>query len=110
MMWRILILVTFSLGVWAQESHPILAPGSPAPNFELPGVDGKVHKLSDYADSKILLVVFTFDHCPIAQIYEQRIEKLYEDYSKGGVAVVAIMGNDPKATLIGELDSSDIGD
>ena len=99
-----------SLTVYGQQAHPILALGSPAPNFELPGVDGKIHKLSDYANSKILVVVFTCDHCPIAQMYEQRIEKLYEDYGKRGVAVVAIMGNDPKATLIGELDSSDMGD
>lgn len=99
-----------SLTVYGQESHPILAIGSPAPNFVLPGVDGKVHKLSDYAASKILVVVFTCDHCPIAQMYERRIEQLYEDYGKRGVAVVAIQGNDPKATLIGELDSSDIGD
>ena len=99
-----------SLAVFAQQAHPILALGSPAPNFALPGVDGKIHKLSDYADSKILVVVFTCDHCPIAQMYEQRIQKLYDDYSKRGVAVVAIMGNDPKATLIGELDSSDMGD
>ena len=99
-----------SLTVYGQQSHAILALGSSAPNFALPGVDGKVHKLSDYADSKILVVVFTCDHCPIAQMYEQRIEKLYEDYSKRGVAIVAIMGNDPKATLIGELDSSDMGD
>ncbi|MES2223267.1 MAG: redoxin domain-containing protein, partial [Acidobacteriota bacterium] len=99
-----------SVTVYSQQSHPILALGSAAPNFELPGVDGKIHKLSDYASSKILVVVFTCDHCPIAQMYEQRIEKLYDDYGKKGVAVVAIMGNDPKATLIGELDSSDIGD
>jgi peroxiredoxin len=100
-----------SLTVNAQQApHPILALGSPAPNFALPGVDGKIHKLSDYANSKILVVVFTCDHCPIAQMYEQRIQKLYDDYSKRGVAVVAIMGNDPKATLIGELDSSDMGD
>ena len=39
-----------------------------------------------------------------------RIEQMYEDYGKRGVAVVAIQGNDPNATTIGELDSSDIGD
>jgi peroxiredoxin len=99
-----------SLTVYGQQAHPILALGSSAPNFALPGVDGKVHKLSDYSSSKILVVVFTCNHCPIAQMYEHRIEKLYEDYSKRGVAVVAIMGNDPKATLIGEFDSSDMGD
>lgn len=99
-----------SLTGYGQQAHPILALGSPAPNFELPGVDGRIHQLSEYASSKVLVVVFTCDHCPIAQMYEQRIEKLYEGYGKRGVAVVAIMGNDPKATLIGELDSSDLGD
>ena len=92
------------------ESHPILALGSAAPTFSLPGVDGKIHKLSDYAASPVLVVVFTCDHCPIAQMYEQRIEKLYEDYGPRGVAVVAIQGNDPKALTIDELDSSDTSD
>jgi peroxiredoxin len=106
-----MVLVSMmSLAVHAQTSHPILAVGSKAPDFALPGVDGKIHKLSDYASSPILVVVFTCDHCPIAQMYESRIEKLYEDYSKRGVAVVAIEGNDPSATTIEELDSSDLGD
>jgi peroxiredoxin len=99
-----------SLALHGQISHPILPLGSTAPNFSLPGVDGNVHKLSDYASSPILVVIFTCDHCPIAQMYESRIEKLYDDYKKQGVAVVAIEGNDPKATTIDELDSSDLGD
>ncbi|AEU36566.1 redoxin domain-containing protein [Granulicella mallensis] len=99
-----------SLALHGQASHPILALGSPAPNFALPGVDGKIHKLSDYASSPVLVVVFTCNHCPIAQMYERRIEQLYEEGSKRGVAVVAIQGNDPKATTTEELDSSDIGD
>jgi peroxiredoxin len=93
-----------------QIQHPILPLGSKAPNFELPGVDGKIHKLSDYAKARVLVVIFTCDHCPIAQMYESRIEKLYEEYKDRGVAVVAIEGNDPKATVIDELDSSDVGD
>jgi peroxiredoxin len=104
------VIAMMSLALHGQTTHPILALGSPAPDFALPGVDGKTHKLSDYASSPILVVVFTCDHCPIAQMYEQRIEKLYEDYGKRGVAVVAIQGNDPKATTIDELDSSDLGD
>lgn len=104
------LLAVMSLGLYSQPSHPILALGSPAPGFNLPGVDGKMHQLGDYAGSPILVVVFTCDHCPIAQMYEQRIEKLYEDYDKRGVAVVAIQGNDPKALTIDELDSSDLSD
>ena len=92
------------------QSHPILALGSAAPPFSLPGVDGKIHKLSDYAASPVLVVVFTCNHCPVAQVYEQRIEKLYKDYGPRGVAVVAIQGNDPKALTIDELDSSDMSD
>lgn len=99
-----------SLAAHGQISHPILPLGSAAPNFALPGVDGKIHKLSDYANSRVLVVIFTCDHCPIAQMYESRIEKLYEEYKDRGVAIVAIEGNDPSATVIDELDSSDSGD
>src|SRR5689334_21882018 len=100
-----LLLLLTSASLQAQPAHPILTLGSPAPDFALPGVDGKVHKLSDYAASPILVVIFTCNHCPVAQMYEQRIEQFYENYGKKGVAVVAIQGNDPKAIRIDELDS-----
>jgi peroxiredoxin len=105
----LVLLLKMAVLVYSQ-SHPVLALGSAAPPFSLPGVDGKVHKLSDYAASPVLLIVFTCDHCPVAQVYEQRIEKLYKDYAPRGVAVVAIQGNDPKALTIDELDSSDLSD
>ena len=73
-----IFMLLFSLTVWGQPVHPILALGSAAPDFSLPGVDGKIHKLSDYASSPILVVIFTCNHCPIAQMYERRIEQLYE--------------------------------
>jgi peroxiredoxin len=109
-MWRAFAIFIFALTAWAQEPHPILALGSPAPNFELPGVDGAIHKLADYSSSAILVVVFTCNHCPIAQMYERRITQLAADYRDRGVAVVAIQPNDPTAIRIDELDSSDISD
>jgi peroxiredoxin len=109
-MWRVFLILMVSLTVSAEEHHPILALGSIAPNFALPGVDGKVHKLSDYSASPVLAVVFTCNHCPIAQMYERRIQRLATDYGKRGVAVVAIQPNDPKAIRIDELDSSDVSD
>jgi len=87
-----------------------IALGSPAPNLELLGVDGAIHKLADYSSSPILVVVFTCNHCPIAQMYERRITQLAADYKDRGVAVVAIQPNDPKAITIDELDSSDVSD
>jgi peroxiredoxin len=103
-----LLLLTFTAS--AQTSHPILPIGSPAPDFSLPGVDGKSHSLADYASSPVLVVIFTCNHCPIAQMYEQRIQQLESDYRDRGVAVVAIQPNNPKAIRIDELDSSDISD
>src|ERR1700761_4076006 len=106
----ILLLLLTTVAAGAQERHPILAIGSQAPDFALPGVDGKVHKLSDYAASPVLAVVFMCNHCPIAQMYEARVQKLADDYKDRGVAVVAIQPNDPKAIRIDELDSSDVSD
>jgi peroxiredoxin len=107
--WSLLALLALPLTCFAAE-HPILPLGSPAPDFALPGVDGRLHKLSDYASSKLLVVVFTCDHCPNAQMYEGRVTQLYNDYKDKGVAVVAISPNDPKAIRIDELDSSDVSD
>ena len=109
-MWKLLAIVFLSVSAWAQQVHPTLAIGASAPDFSLPGVDGKVHKLADYASSPILVVVFNCNHCPIAQMYEERITKLADDYRSRGVAVVVIEPNDPKAIRIDELDSSDISD
>jgi peroxiredoxin len=103
-------MLILSLAALGQQDHPILAIGSPAPNFELPGIDGAMHKLSDYSASPVLVVIFTCNHCPIAQMYERRIAQLAADYKDRGVSVVAIEPNDPKAIRIDELDSSDISD
>jgi peroxiredoxin len=110
-MWKLLVVLFITLGpASAQEIHPILALGSAAPDFALAGVDGQTHRLSDYASSPILVVVFTCNHCPIAQMYERRIQQLANDYKDKGVAVVAIQPNDPQAIQIAELDSSDVSD
>jgi peroxiredoxin len=89
---------------------PVLKVGSPAPDFTLPGVDGKTHSLKDYAASKVLVVIFSCDHCPIAQMYEQRIKQLVTDYRGRSMAVVVIMGNDPKAVHFSEEGYTDVGD
>jgi len=108
---RILIPLLLLTGlVFADEPHPILAIGSPAPDFALPGVDGKIHHRDDYAKSKILLIVFTCNHCPTAQLYERRIQKLADDYRPKGVALVAIQPNNAKAIRLDELGYTDVSD
>jgi hypothetical protein len=57
----------------AVEGYPVLPIGSHAPDFSLPGVDGKTHSLKDYDSSKFLAIIFNCNHCPVAQRYETRI-------------------------------------
>ncbi|WP_435018713.1 redoxin domain-containing protein [Tundrisphaera sp. TA3] len=87
-----------------------LAIGSPAPDFSLPGVDGKTYSLKDFASAKVLVVYFTCNHCPTAQAYEARVAKLVEDYKDKGVALMAICPNDATAVRLDELGYTDLDD
>jgi peroxiredoxin len=90
--------------------HPTLAIGAAAPDFSLPGVDGKTYSLSSFKEARLLVVVFTCNHCPTAQAYEDRIIQLTNDYKSKGVAVVAIMPNDPQSIRLDELGYTDMSD
>jgi peroxiredoxin len=95
----------------AAEFQPeTLSLGAPAPDFALPGVDGRTHRLKDFAGAKFLVVVFTCNHCPTAQYYEARLKQLVSDYRENGVAFVAIMPNDPKSVRLDELGWTDLSD
>jgi peroxiredoxin len=109
-MWRSLAFLLLLTPVFADEPHPTLAVGSAAPAFSLPGIDGKTHKLSEYASAKVLVLVFTCNHCPTAQLYETRIKKLADDYRGKGVALVAIQPNNPAAIQLDELGYTDVSD
>ena len=102
---------TSSVALSAEQKAVVtLEIGAQAPDFNLPGVDDRDHRLADFAEAKILVVVFTANHCPTAQAYEGRIMKLAADYKDKGVAVVAISPNDPFAVRLDELGYTDLGD
>ncbi len=103
-------MIMFLLFLLAADLPRTLEIGQPAPDFDLPGVDGQNHKLSDYSNASILAVVFTCNHCPTAQAYEKRIQALADDYRGKGVAVVAISPNDPLAVRLDELGYTDLSD
>ena len=103
-------LATVAAAWAAPKEVKTLEIGAPAPGFELPGVDGKTHRLADFASSKVLVVVFTCNHCPTAQAYEERLVKLHAGTKDRGVAVVAISPNDPQAVRLDELGYTDVGD
>src|SRR5262245_4739326 len=59
--------------------------GDVAPDFELIGIDGKMHKLSQYKGGKVLVVLFTSNHCPTSHSIEQRLQRFYQNYKDRGV-------------------------
>lgn len=80
------------MGVADKISMPT---GAKAPDFKnLPGVDGKIHSLSDYDKSQVLVVIFSCNHCPYVQAYEDRLITLQQEFQSKGVQFVAINSND----------------
>ncbi len=84
--------------------------GSSAPDFSLPGVDGKTYTLESFKSAKVLVVIFMCNHCPTSQAYEGRVKKLTSDYASKGVSVVAINPNNPSSLRLDELGYSDVCD
>jgi thiol-disulfide isomerase/thioredoxin len=104
------LVLALSASACGTAEPPSLALGSPAPDFALPGVDGRIHSLRDYADSRVLAVVFTCNTCPASQLYEARIGKLHDEYRGKGVTVVAINPNKPGAMQLADLRYTDVGE
>ena len=67
--------------------------GYPAPDFNLLSVDGSKFSLQSFSGKKAVIIVFTCNHCPYAQAYENRIIQIQKDYSEN-LQVIAINSND----------------
>jgi peroxiredoxin len=83
-----------------------LAIGDPAPDFSLPGVDGKTYGLADFRDSPFLMVVFLSNHCPASHAAETRFIPFVAGLKGKGVAVVAINPNSLEGLRLEELGYS----
>lgn len=68
--------------------------GSPAPDFNLEGIDGKKYSLASFKIAKALIIIFSCNHCPYVQAYEERIKQIQKDYGDRGVNVIAINSNE----------------
>ena len=76
----------------AQGSYQI---GDAVAGFRLKNTNGSMVSLTDYANVKGIIVVFTSNHCPFAKAYEDRIIALNNKFSSQGFPVVAINPSDP---------------
>ncbi len=114
-----LLLVTSAVIAFAQtpaaapaplldkSGHPptlrTLAIGDAAPDFSLPGIDGRTHKLSDFAGPDVLMVLFTSNHCPTSHSIERRLQQLRDDLKGRSFGLVAINPNHPEGLSLNEL-------
>ncbi len=71
--------------------------GAAAPDFSLPGTDGRVHSLRDFAGKQALLVMFVCNHCPYVKHVADELARLGSDYQAKGAGVVAISANDAES-------------
>lgn len=96
---KLLLMATvFVMGTIALTAQ--LKPGDTAPSFKLKNIDNQWVSLSDYSDQKGVIVVFTCNHCPYAQLYEARLVELQKEFGQKKYPVVAINPND--STLVAE--------
>jgi glutathione peroxidase-family protein len=90
----VLIIFICSAIVVAATGYKV---GEKAADFKLKDINEKWVSLSDYKSAKGFIVVFTCNHCPFAQAYEERIMQLDKKYSEKGFPVIAINPNDASA-------------
>jgi peroxiredoxin len=74
---------------------PVCDFGRPAPDFALPGVDGRMWTRDQCAGEKGLLVMFICNHCPYVKAVRERIVRDARELAEHGIGSVAIMSNDP---------------
>jgi len=96
--------------VRAEEGLANLQIGDPAPDFSLPGIDGKTWTLADFKEGKVLVVFFTSNHCPTSHGAADRLKSFLADYRPRGMAFVAINPNHPEGLSIDELGYSKYSD
>src|SRR3569623_1253700 len=84
--------------------------GDPAPEFSLPGIDGKTHTLGEYKDAKVLMIAFISNHCPESHAVEARVKKLLAEMKGKSFVMVAINPNNPDGLNIDELGYSKYND
>lgn len=78
-------------------SPPVCDFGMLAPDFALPGTDGKLWRLVDVAGPNGTLILFICNHCPYVQSVTDRIVRDARALQALGVGVAAISSNDVTA-------------
>jgi len=87
------LLYSHSAMVLIDDNSTALTINDPMPSFSLPATDG-LRVDSSLIRDPVLVVIFTCNHCPYAQAYEDRIIELAKDFDEEGAQFVLISSND----------------
>ncbi len=96
-----LLLASHAWALAPAKFNKVVEIGQKAPDWaDLADVDGQRHSLKDYAQSKVLVVVFLANHCPVASAYEQRFVEFAGKYQPLGVQLVAVCASQSEADSV----------
>jgi peroxiredoxin len=70
-----------------------VAAGTVVEDFRLPDAEGREHTLSSLKGKRGTVLIFVAVQCPVSNAYNERMEKLYQDYKSRGISVVGINSN-----------------
>ena len=76
------------------SEYKILQRGEEAPDFSLPGTDGKTYTISHLRGAKALLVIFMCNHCPFVLPKIEEMKRIAADYKGQGLMVLGINANE----------------
>jgi peroxiredoxin len=89
-----LALLVPPASAFAGKFNRALSIGDKAPQWSgLLGVDGRKRALADFADAKLIVLVFTCNHCPVATASQDRLVALQKEFLDRGVRLVAVCSN-----------------
>lgn len=102
MLYSILLVISFFYSGSVQgKDNPIQIV-----NFTLPNVvSGNNFSLSEFSDSKAIVVIFTSNYCPYAKLYNSRINSLIQRYKSKGISFVLINSNNPAKSNVDNLSN-----
>jgi len=91
-----LFVITAAVIAGSGRSNEVPAPpaiGATVDEFTLPDVNGQEHTLKSLKGKNGTVLIFIAVQCPVSNAYNNRMEKLAEDYKDKGIAVIGINAN-----------------
>ena len=89
----IVLAAVSSIGRPVADVPAAPAIGTVIDDFKLPDAGGKEHSLKSLMGAKGTVILFVATKCPVSNNYNERMEKLAQDYKAKGINVIGINSN-----------------